>query len=72
MHPGVRMTATSPAPERYLEEASKASEYLHKVFAGWDPGTLLGGSSHLVGNESPAISGKSPVISGKSPVISVG
>ena len=32
--PGFRMTATSPAPERYLEHAKKTSEYLHKVFAG--------------------------------------
>ncbi|CAL1141683.1 unnamed protein product, partial [Cladocopium goreaui] len=31
---GFRMTATSPAPERYLEHAKKTSEYLHKVFAG--------------------------------------
>lgn len=31
---GFRMTAISPAPEKYLEHASKTSEYLHKVFAG--------------------------------------
>ena len=37
-HPGFRMTATSPAPERYLEHAKKTSEYLHKVFAGPDLG----------------------------------
>ena len=28
------MTATSAAPEAYLDNASKTAEYLHKVFAG--------------------------------------
>eukprot|EP00434_Breviolum_minutum_P008015 symbB.v1.2.007070.t1/scaffold414.1/size398445/34 len=31
---GFRMTATSAAPEAYLDNASKTAEYLHKVFAG--------------------------------------
>ena len=28
------MTATSAAPEAYLDNASQTAEYLHKVFAG--------------------------------------
>ena len=31
---GFRMTATSAAPEAYLDNASKTAEYLHKVCAG--------------------------------------